>query len=149
MISRKYEKFYIQNNEPYIIKQLVKCFIYQDTTNNLKKWKNDIYDLFHSVLYLKPLKKFPTYKQLKRWTIKHFEKDLEHTIHQIIWNLPFDDYPRIYNNYKNEEKIAELIIEYYNWLINELSNSDIGMLEYCVVDKKLNTLILRYENEKV
>lgn len=149
MISRKYEKFDIQKNEPYIIKQLVKCFIYQDTTNNLKKWKNDIYDLFHSVLYLKPFKKFPTYKQLKRWTIKHFEKDLEHTIHQIIWNLPFDDYPRIYNNYKNEEKIAELIIEYYNWLINELSNSDIGMLEYCVVDKKLNTLILRYENEKV
>lgn len=149
MISRKYEKFDIQKNEPYIIKQLVKCFIYQDTTNNLKKWKNDIYDLFHSVLYLKPFKKFPTYKQLKRWTIKHFEKDLEHTIHQIIWNLSFDDYPRIYNNYKNEEKIAELIIEYYNWLINELSNSDIGMLEYCVVDKKLNTLILRYENEKV
>ena len=149
MISRKYEKFDIQKNEPYIIKQLVKCFIYQDTTNNLKKWKNDIYDLFHSVLYLKPFKKFPTYKQLKRWTIKHFEKDLEHTIHQIIWNLPFDDYPRIYNNYKNEEKIAELIIEYYNWLINELSNSDIGMLEYCVVEKKLNTLILRYENEKV
>ena len=149
MIKRKYAKMDIQRNEFYIVKQLVKCFAYQNTTNNLKKWKEDISDLFHSVLYLKPLKKFPTYRQLKRWTIHHLKRDLEDTIHEIIWNLPFDDYPRIYNDYENEEKMAKLITEYYYWLIKEISSSNIGSIEYSVIDKKLDTLILRYENEKV
>ena len=45
MIKRKYLKYDIQINEQYIIKQLVKCFVYKNSTNNLKKWKKDIYYL--------------------------------------------------------------------------------------------------------
>ena len=52
MIKRKYLKYDIQINEQYIIKQLVKCFVYKNSTNNLKKWKKDIYYLFNHTMLI-------------------------------------------------------------------------------------------------
>ena len=58
---------------------------------------------------MKPFRRFPTYKQLRRWTINHFEKGLEYKIHRIIWNLPLDEYPRIFNNYEKEYIMSKFI----------------------------------------
>lgn len=147
MIKRKYAKYDIQSNEKYIIKQLVKCFVYQNRTNNLKKWKKDIYYLFSQVPYMKPFRRFPKYKQLRRWTINHFEKDLEYKIHRIIWNLPLDEYPRIFNDYEKEYIMSKFIIEYYNWLVKEISVN--GMVSQQNTYKKIDDLILKYENEVI
>ncbi len=147
MIKRKYAKYDIQSNEKYIIKQLVKCFVYQNRTNNLKKWKKDIYNLFNRVPYVKPFRKIPTYTELRKWTIKHFEKNLLHIIHQTIWYLPLDDYPRIYTDYENEEKIKKFILEYYNWLIKEISIN--GMVSHKETDEKIDILISKYEEEYI
>lgn len=94
---------------------------------------------------MKPFRKIPTYTELRKWTIKHFEKNLLHIIHQTIWYLPLDDYPRIYTNYENEQKMANLIIEYYNWLIKEFSIR--GIVSLKETDEKIDTLILKYEKE--
>lgn len=147
MIKRKYLKYDIQINEQYIIKQLVKCFVYKNNTNNLKKWKKDIYYLFNQVPYMKPFRRFPTYKQLRRWTINHFEKGLEYKIHRIIWNLPLDEYPRIFNNYEKEYIMSKFIIEYYNWLVKEIAVN--GMVSQQNIYKKIDDLIVKYENEVI
>ena len=147
MIKRKYLKYDIQINEQYIIKQLVKCFVYKNSTNNLKKWKKDIYYLFNQVPYMKPFRRFPTYNQLRRWTINHFEKGLEYKIHRIIWNLPLDEYPRIFNNYEKEDIMSKFIIEYYNWLVKEIAVN--GMVSQQNTYKKIDDLIVKYENEVI
>lgn len=149
MISKRKLKHYIQNKERYIIKQLVKCFIYKDSLNNLDKWKREIYNLFSDIPKLKPFCKFPTYKQLEKWTIKHFKEDLEYTIHNIVWYLELDDYPKIYDkiNYEECEKISYYIIEYYNSLIIELVNNN-GYVDYKFTKDKIDNLIFKYEKEK-
>lgn len=149
MINKRKLKRHIQNKEQYIIKQLVKCFIYKDSLNKLDKWKREIYNLFSDIPKLKPFCKFPTYKQLEKWTIKHFKEDLEYTIHNIIWYLELDDYPKMYDkiNYEECEKLSYYIIEYYNWLIKEILKNE-GCIYYKLVNDKIDNLILEYEKDK-
>lgn len=115
----------------------------------MDKWKREIYNLFSDIPKLKPFCKFPTYKQLEKWTIKHFKEDLEYTIHNIVWYLELDDYPKMYDkiNYEECEKISYYIIEYYNSLIIELVNNN-GYVDYKFTKDKIDNLIFKYEKEK-
>lgn len=149
MISKREMKQLIQNREDVIIKQLVKCFIYKDSLNKLDKWKRDINKELKWLPKLKPFCKYPTYKQLEKWTIKHFKEDLDYRIHKIILDLELDDYPKMYDklNHRESEKLSYYIIKYYNCLINELVNNN-GYVDSKFTIDTIDNLILEYGKDK-
>lgn len=130
----------IVNVEGKIIEHLLKCFLYKDSTNNLNHWKQEIFSFLYEVPKLKNTKKFPSYKLLYSFTIERIYDTLLDRIEPRIKNLEFKGYPKV-NNY-NKKDLYNAILEYYNWLIKELSKT--GFVESKSVFNKIDEIIQKY-----
>lgn len=116
---------------------LIKCFVYKDITGNLKHWEREIYGFLPHVPKVKNTKKFPSYKKLKENTIDMIEDVLLNRIKNNIDYLEDLGYPKDIKYDKN--KVYNCIIEYYDWLIKELSTK--GEININETYNKINELM--------
>ena len=119
-----------------IINHLIKCSLYPDY-QDYSHWKKEIYNFLNDIYLVKGKNMYPSYKQLYKWTIGTFGDVLYSRLDRYIKDI-MSDY-KIVEYDKN--KVYNIIIEYYKWLILNLSKQ--GEVTSLEVSNKIDELVDR------
>lgn len=130
----------IVHEENNIIEHLLKCFLYKNSTGDYNHWKKEIYSFLNRIPKLRGSNKFPSHNILKKFTIDRFGDVLKDWIPHDIRAMVVDGYPKI-EDY-NIEELYNAIIDYYEWLIKELSSN--GKVENIQVYNKIDELTNKF-----
>ena len=124
-----------------IIEHLLKCYLMPEHSS-VNHWKSEIANQIYKVDRLKNNKKFPSAKQIYKWTYDK-KQDL---ITDVRWftkyvgmiceeySIDIDESPADFMG-----DFDRICVEYFTWLSNELSQ--IGLISKSEIYSKLNELL--------
>lgn len=124
-----------------LIQHLIYCFLWEDTNNNLKHWKQEIRDCVTDLPRIKSTNKFPTYQQLKKWYLDDRFERINDKLDGYVKSAC--EAERKIEPYYNKLNLIKFLTDYLIWLCNRLSQGDI--IQVSEVSNKIDELLKLYK----
>lgn len=141
----------LKNAYPIVIKHLI-LIITQPNNQELNHWKGEIYGNFSRFEKLKYSKKYPTKQDFMdcgmETCYEHIMDQLDSYIIEVYSRELKKDVFKIsdINMNINVEKLKQLIIEYFEWCIDNMNNKT-GLIDKLSAYNKMDDLINLYNKE--
>lgn len=133
----------IKYNSRELIEHLLKCLLFQNTTNNLNHWGQEVYSYLKDVQKLKGSNKLPSEKMLYNCTLGYFADSLLMKLNIYIESICEEE--NISIKEYDKKLLYDCIIDYYKWLVPILSTK--GAVKPSEVKAQINILINKYNTE--
>ena len=123
-----------------VINHLILCLLFSDN-QNINHWKKEVYNFIYKLPKDSRTNKYPKFNTLKKFAIDNWADTLDNNLNVYIDNIVEDENLIKPNNIDNN-KLASLILAYFIWLYQNLS--EFGIMQRSDVYNYINNLIKEY-----